>query len=200
MKNKNISSLNSILWDKSAFTLIELIITITIIVLIWGATFMNFAYSQNKMNLKLTAKDVSQALYNARNMAINWLDSNSWNVSVWVYFDNSSENKNKISFFSYPFNLDINSTDLLNTDDKRVIKEIKFSNSIELNWVEDKDKFLFLFQAISWSWYYYYRDSTSTKIPYTWEDIDIMISFKGAETSNLSKNIKYIIWTNIIDY
>jgi hypothetical protein len=32
---------------------------------------MNFAYSQNKMNLKLTAKDISQALYNARNMAIN---------------------------------------------------------------------------------------------------------------------------------
>lgn len=200
MNNKNISSLNSILWDKRAFTLIELIITITIIVLIWGATFMNFAYSQNKMNLKLTAKDVSQALYNARNMAINWLDSNSWNVSVWVYFDNSNDNKNKITFFSYPFNLDINSTDLLNTDARRLIKEISFSNSIELNWVEDKDKFLFLFQAISGSWYYYYWDSTSTKIPYTWEDIDIMISFKGAESTNLSKNIKYIIWTNIIDY
>gem|GEM_PF-5879917 len=32
---------------------------------------MNYAYSQNKMNLNFTSKDISQALYNARNMAIN---------------------------------------------------------------------------------------------------------------------------------
>jgi prepilin-type N-terminal cleavage/methylation domain-containing protein len=185
---------------KKAFTLLELMITITIIVIIWGATYMNFAYSQNKMNLKLTAKDVSQALYNARNMAINWLDSSSWNVSVWVYFDNSIDNKNKISFFSYPYNIDISSTDLLQTESKKLIKEINFYNSIELNNVEDKDKFLFLFEAITWSWSYYYWDSNPNKTPYTWDDIDIKISFKWAESSNLSKNIKYIIGTNIIDY
>lgn len=168
--------------------------------MVWWATFMNFAYSQNKMNLKLTAKDISQALYNARNMAINWLDSSSWNVSVWVYFDNSDENKSKISFFSYPFDLDVSSTDFINTDKKKLIKEIKFYKSIELNNVAQKDRFVFLFNAISWSWQYYYRDSNPIKKSYTWEDIDIKISFKWATTPNLTKDIKYIIGTNIIDY
>ncbi len=183
-----------------AFTLIELMVTISIMALVWWATYMNFAYSQNKMNLKLTAKDISQALYNARNMAINWLDSSSWNVSVWVYFDNSDENKNKISFFSYPYDLDINSADLLSTDSKKLIKEIDFYKYIELNQVENKDKFLFLFQAISWSGYYYYRDSTPWKQSYTWDSIDIKISLKQSDSANLSKKIRYITWTNIIDY
>jgi hypothetical protein len=152
------------------------------------------------MNLKLTAKDISQALYNARNMAINWLDSSSWNVSVWVYFDNSVDNKSKISFFSYPYDLDINSTDLLSTDSKKLIKKIDFYKYIELNWVENKDKFLFLFQAISWSGYYYYRDSTPWKKSFEGNSIDIKISLNQSESSNLTKDIKYIIWTNIIDY
>ena len=168
--------------------------------MVWWATFMNFAYSQNKMNLKLTAKDISQALYNARNMAINWLDSSSWNVSVWVFFDNWEDRKNKISFFSYPFDMDINSTDLINTDKKKLIKEISFYKSIELNKVADKDKFIFFFNAISWSWQYYYRDSSPLKKPFNWEYIDIRISFEWATTTNLIKDIKYIIGTNIIDY
>ncbi len=185
---------------KKAFTLIELMAVITIMALVWGATYLNFAYSQNKMNLKLTTKDVSQALYNARNMSINWLDSISWNVSVWVYFDNSVNNKNKISFFSYPYNLDINSSDLLNNDSKKFIKDIKFNKSIELNNVEDKNKFLFLFQAITWSWSYYYWENDGIKKTFVWEDFDVRISFKWATSSTLSKNIKYIIGTNIIDY
>jgi type II secretory pathway pseudopilin PulG len=183
-----------------AFTLIELIVTITIMVLVWWAAYMNFAYSQNKMNLKLTAKDISQALYNARNMAINWLDSSSWNVSVWVYFDNSDENKSNISFYSYPYDLDIDSTDLLNTDSKKFIKKIDFYKFINLNWVENKDKFLFLFQAISWSGYYYYRDSTPWKKSFNESNIDIKISINQSEASNSIKEIKYITWTNIIDY
>ncbi|MFA5917531.1 MAG: type II secretion system protein [Candidatus Gracilibacteria bacterium] len=183
-----------------AFTLIELMVTITIMVLVGGATYMNFAYSQNKMNLKLTAKDISQALYNARNMAINGLDSSSGNVSVGVYFDNSVDNKSKISFFSYPYDLDINSTDLLSTDSKKLIKKIDFYKYIELNGVENKDKFLFLFQAISGSGYYYYRDSTPGKKSFEGNSIDIKISLNQSESSNLTKDIKYIIGTNIIDY
>jgi prepilin-type N-terminal cleavage/methylation domain-containing protein len=183
-----------------AFTLIELMVTISIMVLVWWATYMNFAYNQNKMNLKLTAKDISQSLYNARNMAINWLDSSSWNVSVWVYFDNSGDNKNKISFFSYPYDLDINTADLLETPSKKLIKKIDFYKSIELNQVENKDKFLFLFQAITWSWSYYYRDDTSWKQSFSGSSIDINISLNWSDSTNLTKDIKYITWTNIIDY
>ena len=49
-------------------------------------------------------------------MAINWLDSNSWNVSVWVYFDNNDINKNKIALYSYPYDTDLSTSNLLNDD------------------------------------------------------------------------------------
>lgn len=186
--------------NQKAFTLIELIVTITIMVLVWWATFMNFAFTQNKSNLRLTAKDISQSLYNARNMAINWLDSNSWNVSVWVYFDNNDINKNKIALYSYPYDTDLSTSNLLNDDNKKLIKEIQFNKSIELNSVEGKDKFMFLFDAISWVWHYYYWDTWDIKKSFTWWEIGINISFKWTDSPNLTKNIKYIIWTNIIDY
>lgn len=181
-----------------AFTLIELVVVITIMVLVWLVSYMNFAYSQNKMNLKLTAKDISQSLYNARNMAINWYDSNSWNVSIWVYFDKNS--KNNIKIYSYNYNLNYNSEDLLIDRNRKLIKNIKFNKSIELNDVDWKDRFLFLFNAISWSWYYYYWDNNNIKKEFSWEDISINISFKWAKTWNLTKKIRYIVWTNIIDY
>ncbi len=183
-----------------AFTLMELMVTITIMMLLSWAIYLNFAYSQTRMNLKLTAKDVSQSLYNARNMAINWLDSSSWNVSVWVYFDNSNDKNNKISFFTYPYDLDINSEDLLETSSKKLLKEIDFYKIIKLNDVGSKDKFLFFFQAITWSWSYYYRDDTPWKKSFVGDSIDIKISINQSESSNSIKEIKYITSTNIIDY
>lgn len=186
--------------SKIWFTLIELMFAITIFMIVVWATYMNFSYYQNKMNLKLTSKDVSQALYSARNLAVNWLDSSSWNVSVWVYFDNSLDSKNKITFFTYPYDLDISWTDLLTTTNKKLLKSIDFHQWIELNDIWWRNKALFLFEAISWSGSYYYWDSTPWKKVFTWSSIDIKISFMWTNSPVMSKSLKYIIWTNIVDY
>lgn len=182
------------------FTLIELMFALTIFFIFVWAAYMNFSYYQNKMNLKLSTKDVSQALYNARNMAINWLDSSSWNVSVWVYFDNSLTEKNKVTFFAYPYDLDFSSIDLISTSTKKIIKEVELNKGIEINNVWWKWKFLFLYEAISGSWNYYYWDDTPWKKTFSWSDVNIKISFKWTDSPSLSKSLKYIIWTNIVDY
>ncbi len=186
--------------NKKWFTLVELMVAMTIFFIIVWATYMNFSYYQNKMNLKLTSKDISQALYWARNLAINWLDSSSWNVSVWVFFDNSTDLKTKIYFYTYPFDLDLISTDLISTSEKKLFKEVIFHEWVELNNVEWYDKFLFLFESISWSWSYYYWDSTPWKKVFSWTEIDIKISFKWTDSPVMSKVLKYITWTNIVDY
>nr|MDD3720023.1 type II secretion system protein [Candidatus Gracilibacteria bacterium] len=183
---------------KKGFTLIELIVAITIFMIVTGAAYLNFAYYQNKMNLRLTSKDISQALYNARNMAINGLDSSSGNVSVGVYFDTSTSDK--ISFFSYPYDLDIPSVDLISLPEKKLLKEINFSKGVQLNDVSSKKKFLFLFQAITGSGSYYYWDATPGKKVFTGDEIDVNISLKGTSSAALSKDIKYITTTNIVDY
>lgn len=175
-------------------------IAIAIIAIIFVPWFINYAYIQNKSNLKLTSKDISQSLYNARNMAINWFDSSSWNLSIWVYFDNRENNKNKLLFYSYPFDLDIENTDLLNYSDKKFIKEVDFYKWVELKNVEWKDKFLFLFNAISGSWNYYYWDSNNDMKSFSWKTIDIKISFWWTDSKALTKNIVYVVWTNIVDY
>ncbi|MFC1798000.1 prepilin-type N-terminal cleavage/methylation domain-containing protein [Patescibacteria group bacterium] len=56
---------------KKAFTMIELMITITIIGILTMVTYAPYNYYQNKGKLKITAREVSQLLYEARNMAIN---------------------------------------------------------------------------------------------------------------------------------
>jgi prepilin-type N-terminal cleavage/methylation domain-containing protein len=56
---------------KKAFTLIELMIAITIIVILTMASYAPYTYYQNKAKLKVTSREISQLLYEARNMAIN---------------------------------------------------------------------------------------------------------------------------------
>ncbi len=182
-----------------AFTLIELTVVIAIICILAWATYINYSYYQNKISLKVTSKDITQALYNSRNMAINWLDYNSWNLSVGVYFDSAPTSNNKLTFFSYPYNFDFSSLDPVLDSKVKKIKDIVFQPWVQIDSVENYDKFLFVFNAITWSWNYYYWNSPSKSI-FIWNQINLKISFKWATSPMLIKNIKYITSTNIVDY
>jgi len=48
---------------KKAFTLIELMIAITIVVILTMATYAPYNYYQNKAKLKVTTREISQILY-----------------------------------------------------------------------------------------------------------------------------------------
>ena len=65
-----------------AFTLIELIVAMAIFFIIVAVTYIPYSYYEVKQRVKVGAKQVSQTLYEARNMAINGQSSNNQNVSV----------------------------------------------------------------------------------------------------------------------
>ncbi len=186
--------------NKKAFTLIELMISISIIVLLTIVVYAPYNFYANKARLKIAWKEIAQTIYEARNMAIYWLtNSYTWsNSSIWVYFDNSSLNKNKISVYSYKYDYSWKKDDFSDPSVK-LLKEVSLQKWIQIDNVEWKDKFLFFFQAISGSWSFYYDDSWNLK-DFAWKEIKINLSYKWATQNILKNTVTYYTNTNIIDY
>jgi prepilin-type N-terminal cleavage/methylation domain-containing protein len=57
--------------NNKAFTLLELIVVITIFGIMLLATYIPYSYYQTKAKVKMAVKDISQNIYESRNMAIN---------------------------------------------------------------------------------------------------------------------------------
>ena len=184
---------------KKAFTLIELMIAITIIVILTMAAYAPYNYYQNKAKLKVATREISQLLSESRNMAINWAVSNSWNVSIGVYFDSSIVNNNKIRIFSYPHDIDNLSIVPIEWADIKLIKTYVLQKWIQIDDVESKNNFLFFYSSISWELIYYNWDwwVRNTILD---DNIAIHLSFKGATTKNLQRTINYFTSTSLIDY
>jgi len=58
-------------FKKGGFTLVELIVTITIIIILSLMTYLPYSHYQNKAKLKLASREISQSFYEAKNMAIS---------------------------------------------------------------------------------------------------------------------------------
>lgn len=185
---------------KKGFTLIELMISITIVVILTMVTYAPYNYYQNKAKLKVATREISQVLYEWRNMAINWSVQDTWNVSIWVYFDNSVTEKNKIKVFSYPYNINKLDLSYIEWPDVKLIKTLELKKGIEINDIQWNDNLLFVFDAITWNLTYY---NWNGWLRNTIENEDIMsinFSYKNSTSENLRRTIKYFTSTNIIDY
>jgi len=101
------------------FTLVELMVAITIFFAMVIATYIPYAFYQNKARVNITIKNIAQSINEARNFAINWLEKEvivrdtttipvtiekvKKNLNVWVLFN--KEDKNQIQFFAYPYDM-----------------------------------------------------------------------------------------------
>ena len=185
--------------NKKAFTLIELMIAITIIVILTLASYAPYNYYQNKAKLKVATREISQFLYESRNMAVNWAISSSWNISIWVYFDSSVNWKNKIEAFSYPHDIDIlNITNQVWWDIK-ILKTLLLQKGVQVDNVDTMNNFLFFFNSIDWnltyySWNWVVRDNISS------DKISINLSYMWSTSENMQRTINYFTSTNLIDY
>lgn len=81
-----------------AFTLLELMIVITIIGIISVATYMPYAHHQKKVLVKQAARELSQSLSETRNLAINGLLSGSGNVNTALRFASGAT---KLEYYTY---------------------------------------------------------------------------------------------------
>lgn len=184
------------------FTLIELMVVITIIWIIMTMVYAPYHYYTKKLRLRLVAKEISKTLSESRNLAIHWISETwSWNLSIWVYFDSSSWNNDEIKVFWYPYSYWTWSRIVIN-DPSLLIKEIKLQKNIIINKIEEKNKAMFFFEAISWKWYYFDFENSKQDL----NDIDnnselnIDFSYENASTDSLKKTLIYYTKTYISDY
>jgi len=186
---------------KKWFTLIELMITITVIWIISLAAYAPYWYYEKKAKLRNTASLITQVLYEARNKAINWVVWINGNVSIWVLFD--SHNKNEINIFSYPYNIDYTHISYSETSEVKKIKTVYLDEWIQIDSIEWGDDLLFFFNSIDWKIKYFKKWPTWLIVHVTWstyDDIWINFSYMWSNSINLKKSISYFTSTNIIDY
>jgi len=75
-------------YQPNAFSLLELIVVITIIGIISMAAYLPYAHHQKKVLVKQAAREVTQSLSDARNLAINGLsESGGSNLNVALLFE-----------------------------------------------------------------------------------------------------------------
>ena len=168
---------------KRAFTLIELMVVMTIMIILTWVMYTPFAHYQTKQKVKNSAKIITQALNDARNSAIYWIlnSTSTWNLDIWVKIKNWEDN---LKIYWYPYNktiINYEKSDYL-------LEEIKLES-----WVEITSSWgLYLYKAITWSWIYKNVDITNNKSK-------ISVWFKWATTWTMTKNIEYYTKTYISD-
>ena len=134
-------------------------------------------------------------------MAVNWAVWTSWNISIWVYFDNSSFEKNIVKVFSYPHDIDIVDINNIEWWDIKLLQTITLQDWIQIDYIDTKPNMLFVFDAITWN-LKYYTWKLDKRENYIDNDnqISINFSYKWSNSDNLKKEIIYFTSTNIIDY
>ena len=186
--------------QKKAFTLIELIVAITIFFVMLGVTYTPYTYYMNKAKVRSAAKEISSSLYEARNMVLHGV-AWDWNISVWIAFDTSVENKDKIRFYSYPHSYTGSQIVPAISGDIQLIKTYVLQPGMQIDAINSQNNALFFFESISWNGTYSYTDDFNAKQLITDDELDIVFSFWWADSgSNLAGKIKYFTKTNIVDY
>lgn len=178
--------------NKKWFTLIEMLISITIFTIMTVMVYANYAFYQNISKVKLWLKEISQNIHDAKNMAINWYDKNKVNQSIWIYFD--LNNKNTIKYYAFDYNKPI----IL--DDSYVVKEKNMQEFVWISKVWNENNLMIYFSSIYWEPKTYYFDWAWEKKELSANEIDFIISFKDAEYFPLKRELKYFLNTNVVDY
>lgn len=185
--------------NKKAFTLIELMIVITIMVFIMMLTYAPYNYYQQKAKLKIASREISQSIYEGRNLAISGMETKSGatfsNNSIWVFLDNTEWKNHQIYFYAYPYTTKTGSLNKPGSSTK-LLKTKKLQDWILIN---GTGSILFFYEAINWN-------ATVIDFDESWgsdfltEDVDINFSFRDTNLEALKKVINYNLKTNTVNY
>jgi len=185
-----------------AFTLIELMITMSIFFILSLSTYLSYSHFQKKALLKQGVKEVVKTIYDARNLAINGLDSGSGNVSIGLYFDmRDPEKQNEILYYSYPFSFTGAQILPEETKDIHLLKQYTLPQGVTIDSMDEKKRFLIYFSSPEGKPKYFYWDGgESSKQEVHTDQLDILVSIENATSPSLQKQIKYYTDGNIADY
>ncbi len=208
-KNKKISPLTWILspfqgergynWKK-AFSLMEIMVVITIMAIVSIFTYAPYMLYKNKAWVNVVVKEIAQDLYLARSMAINWISAwtgtTNKNLSVWLYLEAWKWKKIKFLWYKkWATKNEISGSWIIE------IKTNIIENSIQINSINSSSWALFFFNAITWNPEIYLgKDESHLVKDTTNSDFTINVSYKGTSQDILSKEIEYNKNTFVIDY
>lgn len=177
--------------NKKWFTLIELMVAITIFFIMSTYTYVNYTYYQNITQVKLSLKDISQSINDAKNMAINWYQVWWKNQSIWLYL---SWGSNELYYYAYDFSWAI----LNYLDSSKIVKTKKLQNNVFIKDISGNNNAMIYFNSIYWTPELYYFNPAKNIIT-SWS-LKIDISFKDAVNPPLKRSLEYTKSTNRIDY
>ncbi len=167
----------------TAFTLIELMVVMTIMSIVMFASYLPYAHHQKKTLLKQASREISQSLSDARNLAIHGLDTGSGNLTVWLYVASGAT---ELAYYAYPYEQAFNITNL---EEEYLLKTKKLPKGIRIDTIGSvSGEYLFIFQAISGS-----GSSSETVLP-------IRVSYQWSPDAILQKEILYYPRSYISDY
>ncbi len=165
------------------FTLVELIVVLTIIFIMVTMTFANYNHYQNIAKVKFAAKEVSLSISESRNTAIAWYQKENINQKIWVYFASGS------SIIEY-FSVDYNSGIIFGTSSK--MKEKRLPEGVKI--ISD-DAFI-VFSSLFWTGIVY--DKNLNVKSTTWALVQLR--YQNSDSELLHRTVQYHVWTNTIDY
>ncbi len=168
-------------------------VVITILSIVGLATYLPYAHHQKKVLVKQGVKEVVQSLTEARNLAINGINSWSWNLNVALLFWSGAQ---QMEYYTLAHTWSFISSDL--HPQAQLYKIKKLPPGVQFNNVSvSRDDVLFAFDAISGSGTILQRDGIIEPKP---ETILIDVSYKWARSPVLQKQIEYYTRSYISDY
>jgi len=168
-----------------AFTLIELIVVITILSIITLMSYTPYAHHQKKLLVKQAAREISQSLSEARNLAVHGIDTGSWNLDVALYFWALA---GELEYY-----VSTGSIDLVNKSSSTLYKTKRLPPGIQVDMIDGwEQEYMLNFSAITWD---ISIDPTIVNSAF-----DIQISYKWASSLVLQKIIRYYTQSYISDY
>lgn len=172
-------------YNHDGFTLIELMVVITIIFIVTLASYMPYAHHQKKLLINQAAREISQWLSEARNLALHGLNTWSGNLNIWLFFWSWATN---LVYYTSTGTLS-----LWTLDPNDIYKAKTFPRWVTIDSIDGiNTDFLFVYDAIS-------GDITITPNIAS-ESFDIDISYNKSASSVLQKHIHYYKKSYISEY
>lgn len=167
------------------FTLIELMVVITLLSIVTLMSYVPYAHHQKKLLLSQGTREISQSFSEARNLAIHGLNTGSWNLNVGLFFWSWAT---ELVYYTSTWTLSLSHLHLAD-----IYKIKPFPKWVQVDSINAiKTDFLFSYERISGS---------GTIEPLVWTDeLDISLSYKWSSSPVLQKNIRYYTQSYIVDY
>jgi len=176
--------------------MIELLVVISILAVMAMLSYTGYLTQQQIVRVRLAVKEVSQAIHEARNMAINGYVDNPTdqkNQSVGIYF---KKDENVMKFYKYNHDEPV---PIL--ENAYLLYERPLQNGVLLGEISGKENTMLFFSAITGEKKFYtFSGGYATRIDPIPEKVELSVSYKNIPVAPFFRKVTYFPKTNVVDY